>query len=147
MSRDFVTGGRACHCDASAPSRQRALVALIELEKLAFSNHLSLTLSRAREATRSALPGGVFLDEVSNLKATNISRPLPKFVSKSLYSKERLRVGNWIMQRLYDYAVKKLVELRLLGPFQHIVDPTPVRAVADKNLAVTPLDLCPTVAD
>jgi PDZ domain len=67
MSRDFVTGGRACHCDASAaPSRERALVALIELEKLAFSNHLSLNFSRAREATRSALPGGGFLDEVSN---------------------------------------------------------------------------------
>jgi hypothetical protein len=26
-------------------------------------------------------------------------------------SKERLRVSNWIVQRLYDYAVKRTVEL------------------------------------
>ena len=31
--------------------------------------------------------------------------------TKSLDSKERLRVGNWIMQRLYDYAVEKTVKL------------------------------------
>src|SRR6202162_6736098 len=34
-----------------------------------------------------------------------------------------------------------------LTVFQHVVDPTRVRTVADKNSAVTPLYLRPTVAD
>ena len=66
---------------------------------------------------------------------------------KSPIPKERLRVSNWIVPRLYDYAVKKTVELGFLTAFQHVVDPTRVRTVADKNSAVTPLDLRPTVAD
>ena len=66
---------------------------------------------------------------------------------KSPIPKERLRVSNWIVQRLYNYAVKKTVELRFLAVFQHVADPTRVRTVADKNSAVTPLDLRPTVAD
>ena len=35
----------------------------------------------------------------------------------------------------------------LLTVFQHVVDPTRVRTVADKNSPVTPLDLRPTLAD
>src|ERR1039458_6835934 len=66
---------------------------------------------------------------------------------KSPIPKERLRVSNWSVQRLYNYAVNETVELRLLAVFQHVVDPTRVRTVADKNSAVTPLDLRPTVAD
>jgi len=66
---------------------------------------------------------------------------------KSPIPKERLRVSNWIVQRLYNYAVKKTVKLRFLAVFQHVADPTRVRTVADKNSAVTPLDLRPTVAD
>ena len=66
---------------------------------------------------------------------------------KSPIPKERLRVSNWIVQRLYNYAVNKTVELRLLAVFQHVADPTRVRTVADKNSAITPLDLRPTVAD
>jgi hypothetical protein len=66
---------------------------------------------------------------------------------KSPIPKERLRVSNWIVQRLYNYAVNETVELRLLAVFQHVVDPTRVRTVADKNSAITPLDLRPTVAD
>ena len=31
--------------------------------------------------------------------------------------------SNWIVQRLYDYAVKQAVELRLLSAFQHVVYP------------------------
>ena len=58
-----------------------------------------------------------------------------------------LRVSNWIVQRLYDYAVKETVEPGLLAVLQHVVDPTRVRTVADKNSAVTPLDLRLTVAD
>ena len=34
-----------------------------------------------------------------------------------------------------------------LAVFQHVADPTRVRTVADKNSAVAPLDLRPTVAD
>ena len=32
-------------------------------------------------------------------------------LTKSLNPKERLSVGNWIVHRLYDYAVKETVEL------------------------------------
>ena len=63
------------------------------------------------------------------------------------HSNERLRVSNWIVQRLYDYAVKKRVELRFLTVFQHVFDPTRVRAVADKYSAMTPVDLRPALAD
>ena len=66
---------------------------------------------------------------------------------KSPIPKGRLRVSNWIVQKLYNYAVNETVELRLLAVFQHVVDPTRVRTVADKNSAITPLDLRPTVAD
>jgi len=62
-------------------------------------------------------------------------------------SNERLRVSNWIVQRLNYYAVKKTVEFRLLTIFQHVADPARVCTVADKNSAVTPFDLRPTVAD
>ena len=75
------------------------------------------------------------------------NRPGSSLPTKSPISKERLRVSNWIVQGLYNYAVKKTVELRLLTVFQHVVDPTRVRTVADKNSAVTPLDLRPTLAD
>jgi hypothetical protein len=75
------------------------------------------------------------------------NRPCSSFVHEESDSKERLRVSNWIVQRLYHYAVKKTVELRLLTAFQHVVDPTRVRTVADENSAVTPLNLPPTVAD
>jgi len=66
---------------------------------------------------------------------------------KSPIPKERLASAIWIVQRLYYYAVKKTVELRLLTVFQHVADPSRVRTVADKNSAVAPLDLRPTVAD
>jgi hypothetical protein len=46
-------------------------------------------------------------------------------------SNERLRVSNWIVQGLDDYAIKNTVEHRLLTVFQHIADPTRVRTVAD----------------
>ena len=66
---------------------------------------------------------------------------------KSPIPKGRLRVSNWIVQRLYNYAVNETFELGLLAVFQHVVDPTRVRTVADKNSTMTPLDLRPTVAD
>jgi hypothetical protein len=54
---------------------------------------------------------------------------------KSPIPKERLRVSNWIVQRLYNDAVNETVELRLLAVFQHVVDPARVCTVADKNSA------------
>ena len=48
---------------------------------------------------------------------------------------------------IYNYAVNETVELRFLTVFQHVVDPARVRTVADKNSAISPLDLRPTLAD
>ena len=95
--------------------------------------------SRAREARSS---GGDSRE--TRRRLTN--RPCASF-SKESDSNGRLRVSNWIVQRLYDYAVKKRVELRFLTVFQHVVDPTRVRAVADKYPAMTPLDLRPILAN
>ena len=66
---------------------------------------------------------------------------------KSPIPKGRLRVNNWIIQRLYNDAVNEAIELGLLSVFQHVVDPTRIRTVADKDSAITPLNLRPTVAD
>src|SRR5450830_1633524 len=44
-------------------------------------------------------------------KATANQPPLLKLFYKESDSNERLRVSNWIVQRLYDDAVKKTVEL------------------------------------
>ena len=55
------------------------------------------------------------------------NRPCSSFVHEESDSKERLRVSNWIVQRLYHYAVKKTVELRLVWGFrcQSLFDSTP----------------------
>ena len=39
------------------------------------------------------------------------NRPCSSLVYEESDSKERLRVSNWIVQKLYNYAVKKTVEL------------------------------------
>src|SRR6202049_3724175 len=39
------------------------------------------------------------------------NRPCSSLVHEESDSKERLRVSNWIVQRLYNYAVKKTLEL------------------------------------
>ena len=39
------------------------------------------------------------------------NHPFQALSPKSPIPKERLRVSNWIVQRLYDYAVSKTVEL------------------------------------
>ena len=39
------------------------------------------------------------------------NRPCSSLVYEESDSKERLRVSNWIVQRLYNYTVKKTVEL------------------------------------
>jgi hypothetical protein len=48
---------------------------------------------------------------------------------------------------IYNDAVNKTVELRLLTVFQHVIDLTRVCTVADKNSAITQLNLRPTAAD
>ena len=49
---------------------------------------------------------------ITGNKATAKQSPLLKALSmKSPIPKERLRVGNWIVQRLYNYAVNETVEL------------------------------------
>jgi len=72
--------------------------------------------------------------------------PAQAFLQES-DSNGRLRVSDWMVQGLYDYAVKETVELRLLAVFQHVADPTRVCIVADKNSTVAPLDLRPTFAN
>jgi hypothetical protein len=66
---------------------------------------------------------------------------------KSPVPKERLRVSNWIVQRLYNYVDKETAETLTSGGLSTCSDPTRVRTVADKNSAVTPLNLRQTVAD
>ena len=45
------------------------------------------------------------------------SRLSNKLARESPDPKGRLRVSNWIVQRIYDYAINKPIEMRLLGPF------------------------------
>ena len=75
------------------------------------------------------------------------NRPRSSFSYKESASNGRLRANNWIVQGLNNDAVKKTIELRFLTVFQHVDDPTRVRTVADKDSAVTPLDLRPAVAN
>ena len=54
---------------------------------------------------------GVTRARIVGNKAIADQPPLLKLFYKESDSNERLRVSNWIVQRLYDYAVKKTVEL------------------------------------
>jgi hypothetical protein len=72
-------------------------------------------------------------------KAVATDRPV-KLVTEESDSKERLRVSNWIVQGLYDYAVNETVERRLLTVFQHIGDPTRISTVTDEDSAVRTLN-------
>jgi len=103
----------------------------------------------ARDGTRAdgVLDRGRRRKQQRETRRLLTNRPCSSLSTKSHGSNERLRVSNWIMQRLNYYAVKKTVEFRLLTVFQHVADPARVCTVADKNSAVTPLDLRPTVAD
>jgi hypothetical protein len=64
----------------------------------------------------SGFPGRVGAEEirrgVSGKQGRLLTnRPCASLVYEESDSKERLRVSNWIVQRLYNYAVKKTVEL------------------------------------
>jgi hypothetical protein len=56
-------------------------------------------------------------------KAAADQPPWLRLFNIECHSNGRLRVSNWIMQGLYDYAVNNTVELSLLTAFQHIADP------------------------
>ena len=64
----------------------------------------ALTLAENLRRARGAPPRGAN-------KATANQSPCKALSSKSPIPKERLRVSNWIVQGLYDYAVSKTVEL------------------------------------
>jgi hypothetical protein len=83
----------------------------------------------------------------ANLRRLLTNRPCLGFVDEEPHSKRTSTRQQLDCARLYNYAVNETVELRFLAVFQHVVDPTRVRTVADKNSAITPLDLRPTVAD
>ena len=67
------------------------------------------------------------------------NRPCSSFVYASPVATNALRVSNWIVHRLYDYAVETTRGFPTFTVFQHETDPARVRTVADKNSA--PLDL------
>jgi hypothetical protein len=75
------------------------------------------------------------------------NRPVLKLCRERVLFQRTTTRQQWIVQRLYNNAVNETVELRLLTVFQHVVDPTRVCTVADKNAAVAQLDLRPAAAD
>ena len=62
-------------------------------------------LLRGRSPTRGVAP------RQHRTRRLPTNRPCSSLVYEESDSKERLRVSNWIVQRLYNYAVKKTVEL------------------------------------
>ena len=54
---------------------------------------------------------GIWRGEDRKTRRLLTNRPCSSLVYEESDSKERLRVSNWIVQRLYNYAVKKTVEL------------------------------------
>ena len=118
-----------------------------------FAGEMLRRLGRPQIVDRTVFAGGnaprlhlLICGDSRETRRRLTNRPCASF-SKESDSNGRLRVSNWIVQRLYDYAVKKRVELRFLTVFQHVFDPTRVRAVADKYPAMTPLDLRPILAN
>ena len=54
---------------------------------------------------------GIWRGEIRKTRRLLTNRPCSSLVYEESDSKERLRVSSWIVQRLYNYAVKKTVEL------------------------------------
>jgi hypothetical protein len=65
---------------------------------------------RAPDPWACGRQGGARRIKIKKNKATAKQSPRLS-LTKSLNPKERLSVGNWIVHRLYDYAVKETVEL------------------------------------
>jgi len=73
------------------------------------SGRTRVVIGRRRRGTGSlGFAAAAAIEETRRL-LTN--RPCSSFVSQESDSKERLRVSNWIVQGLYNYAVNKIVEL------------------------------------
>src|SRR5450759_1613825 len=69
------------------------------------NSHLVCPLLRGSSPTRGVAP------KQHRTRRLLTNRPCSSLVYEESDSKERLRVSNWIVQRLYNYAVKKTVEL------------------------------------
>jgi hypothetical protein len=80
-------------------------------------------------------------------KATDSQSPVLNICQRRVLFQRTATRQQWIVQRLYNDAVNETVELRLLTVFQHVIDPTGVCRVADKNAAVPQLNLGSTAAD
>ena len=76
-----------------------------------------------------------------------INRPCLGFVYEESRSKRTTTRQQLDVQRLYNYVDKETAETLTSGGLSTCSDPTRVRTVADKNSAVTPLNLRQTVAD
>ena len=69
--------------------------------------------ARARGGARAAAGWRIFLFSfyaILRNKATTNHRLRTNGALEESHSNERLRVSNWIVQRLYNYAVKETVE-------------------------------------
>ena len=92
--RDWQGGLGLAHCRLGS----------VEFVVMIYRNQppLSPNLSPLARARRAATGGN---------KATATNHPCQALSPKSPIPKERLRVSNWIVPGLYDYAVSKTVEL------------------------------------
>jgi hypothetical protein len=121
---DFAGSGLAGAGDRLPPETLPTMVA----HRNCYRNGAALTISlrflarargegtRARQQSEPPMPRRATRARRIKLnKATADNRPCSALSTKSPASKGRLRVSSWIVQRLYHYAVKKPVELRLLA--------------------------------
>jgi hypothetical protein len=51
------------------------------------------------------------------------------------------------MKRIQVYAIKPVLESRLLGTLEHVIDPSLVRVVTNLKAAVTPMGPMPALVD
>jgi hypothetical protein len=114
-----VRGGGAGGVAGSLSEVQRARGSSTAIAKFCSTDGRALDHARAgRGSERSAEFGSVHhircpLARANNRETRRLANqpPLLKFFYKESDSNERLRVSNWIVQRLYHYAVKETVEL------------------------------------
>ena len=85
---------------------------LIVQQKLPpFTHLITVSCARGRSERVCDGPTGAAPTGKNKNKATADQSPLLRLVYVEPYPKERLRVSNWIVQRLYNYAVNETVEL------------------------------------
>ena len=118
--------------------RAAPVAALNDQRNLAALTMLS-SLTRAREAGRRDAIVGKQGDRQTNRPCSSFSTKSP--IPTGVYASAIGLCKNSIIMRSRKPSNSDLTV------FQHVDDPTRVRTVADKNSAVTPFDLRPTVAD